>query len=340
VIGESSRVMDGVMAGGLNGGQFATSLSGSLVYLTNTAVNERSFVWVDRAGRATTLDFGKRPYGQPNLSRDGRRFATNVYDGLNPKEIWVGDLDRGTMNRLVGDGALNAGPVWTPDGSRLAFASRRDGGARNNIYWVRSEGGAVERLTTSEFNQVPQDWTVDGKTLAFYETNPASGYDIKTLSFDRERTVKPLVATPFNEVSARFSPDGRYLAYQSDRSGRPEVYVQPFPGPGEPSQVSTDGGTEPVWAHNGRELFFRQGEKVMAAQVDFAPAFAASRPRLLFEGRYEVSFLVSGQRFYDVSPDGQRFLMVKSDTPTTPRQLHLVVNWFEELKRLVPSGRR
>jgi eukaryotic-like serine/threonine-protein kinase len=152
--------------------------------------------------------------------------------------------------------------------------------------------------------------------------------------------VTPFLATAFNESAARFSPDGRYLAYLSDRTGRQELYVQPFPGPGEPRQVSTDGGTEPVWARNGRELFFKQGEKMMVVDVTLAPAFVASRPRLLFEGRYEVSFLVSGMRFYDVSPDGQRFLMVKSDTPTTPRQLHLVVNWFEELKRLVPSGRR
>jgi len=334
VVGESARVMDGVMAGGLNGGQFATSLSGSLVYLTNSAVNERTFVWVDRAGRNTTIDFVKRTYGLPSLSPDGRRVATAVYDGLNPKELWVGDLDRGTMNRLIGDGALNAAPIWSPDGSRVAFSSRRDGTVQS-LYWVPADGGGVERLTTGEFAQVFQDWSPDGNTLVFYENNSTSGYDLRTLTLDRERTVKPLVVTPFNEIGARFSPDGRYLAYLSDRTGRQEVYVQPFPGPGEPRQVSTDGGTEAVWARNGRELFYRQGEKMMVVDVDFAPAFTASRPRLLFEGRYEVSFLITGQRFYDVSPDG-RFLMVKSDTPTAPRQLHLVVNWFEELKRLVP----
>ena len=163
------------------------------------------------------------------------------------------------------------------------------------------------------------------------------GYDLWSLTLDRERTVKPLLVTPFNELAARFSPDGRYMAYLSDRSGRQEVYVQPFPGPGDTVQVSTGGGTEPVWARSGRELFFRQGEKMMAVDVTLVPAFSASRPRLLFEGRYEVSLLVSGMRFYDVSPDGQRFLMVKSDTPTAPRQLHLVVNWFEELKRLLPA---
>jgi Tol biopolymer transport system component len=297
------------------------------------------FVWVDRAGRNTTIDFEKRPYGLPSLSPDGRRVATGVYDGLNPKEIWVGDLDRRTMNRLVTDGSLNAAPIWTPDGSRVAFASRREASVQN-IYWTLADGsGGTERLTTGEFNEVPTDWSPDGKALVFYETSPTSGYDLRTLTLGQERTVKPLVVTPFNEMGARFSPDGRYLAYLSDRTGRQEVYVQPFPGPGEPQQVSTDGGTELVWARNGRELFFKQGEKMMAVDVTLAPAFTASRPRLLFEGRYEISFLVSGMRFYDVSPDG-RFLMVKSDTPTAPRQLHLVVNWFEELKRLVPAGKK
>jgi hypothetical protein len=118
--------------------------------------------------------------------------------------------------------------------------------------------------------------------------------------------------------------------------GRFEVYVQPFPGPGVVAQVSADGGTEPVWAPNGREVFFRQGDKMMVADVATTPAFSVSRPRVLFEGRFEVSFLVPGARIYDVSADGQRFLMLKSSTLAASRQLRLVVNWFEELRRLVP----
>ena len=340
VVGEPARVMDGLMSGVVNGGQFATSRSGALVYLTSSAVNERGFIWVDRAGRTTAIDFEKRTYGVQGLSPDGRRVATSVYDGLNPREVWVGDLERGTMSRLTGDGPLNSAPIWTPDGSRVTFNSRRDSAATQNIYWARADGsGSVERLTSSDGAQVPNDWSPDGKTLLFYETNQATGYDLWTMTLDRERTVKPLLATPYNELAARFSRDGRYVAYVSDRSGRLEVYVQPFPGPGDVRLISTDGGTEPVWARSGRELFFRQGEKMMVVDVVTGPGFSTSLPRLLFEGRYEVSFLVPGSRFYDVSPDGQRFLMLKSSAASAPRQIHLVVNWFEELKRLVPAGK-
>jgi serine/threonine-protein kinase len=336
VDGKPVQVLEGVMAGALNGRQFGVSDNGSLVFLPNRSVNERSLVWVDRTGRATATEFEHRTYGLPGLSPDGRRVATGVYEGLNPKEVWVGDLERGTISRLASDGPLNAGPIWTPDGSRITFASRQES-AVQNLYWMRADGsGPIERLTTSDLNQVPLDWSPDGKTLVYYETVSASATDLWTLTLDGDRTPKRLLATPFSELSARFSPDGRYLAYISDRSGRLEVYVQPFPGPGEVRQISIDGGTEPVWARNGRELFFRQGEKMMVVDVATSPAFSASRPRVLFEGRYEVSFLVPGARFYDVSPDGQRFLMVKSEATDAPRQLHLIVNWFEELKRLVP----
>jgi serine/threonine-protein kinase len=337
VEGKPVQVLEGVMAGALNGRQFGVSDTGSLVFLPNRSVNERSLVWVDRTGRTTAIDFEQRTYGLPSLSPDGRRVATGVYEGLNPKEVWVGDLERGTISRLASDSPLNAAPTWTPDASRITFASRQES-AFQNLYWMRADGtGSMERLTTSDVNQVPLDWSPDGKTLVYYQTQSASGSDLWTLTLDGERTTRPLLATPFTELSARFSPDGRYLAYISDRSGRLEVYVQPFPGPGEVRQISIDGGTEPVWARNGRELFFRQGEKMMAVDVATSPAFSASRPRVLFEGRYEVSFLVPGARFYDVSPDGQRFLMVKSEATDAPRQLHLIVNWFEELKRLVPA---
>jgi serine/threonine-protein kinase len=150
------------------------------------------------------------------------------------------------------------------------------------------------------------------------------------------RQVQPFLQTPAGESAARFSPDGRWLAYTSTESGRPEVYVQPFPGPGGKSQISTEGGTEPVWNPNGRELFYRQSDRMMAVDIVTQPALTAGRPRLLFEGPYLLS--AGNLPAYDVSPDGQRFLMVvESEQEEPPTQINLVLNWFEELNRQVPT---
>jgi hypothetical protein len=153
-----------------------------------------------------------------------------------------------------------------------------------------------------------------------------------------DRKVQPFIATRFNEGGASFSPDGRWLAYVSNESGRAEIYVQPYPGPGGKWQISTDGGTEPLWNRNGRELFYRSGNKMMAVQVTMQPAFTAGKPEVLFEKEYSASEFPATGIAYDVSADGQRFLMVKeSEQATALTQINVVLNWFEELKRLAPS---
>ena len=179
--------------------------------------------------------------------------------------------------------------------------------------------------------------------LALVETAPETGRDIWVLRLS-DRKAQPFLRTPYDETAPKFSPDGRWLAYVSEESGRREVYVQPYPGPGGKWQISTDGGQEPVWNPNGRELFYRSGSKIMAVDVNQsrdregagASAFAAGKPRMLFEGPYlptSASF-----PYYDVSPDGQRFLMLKPVEAQTsaPTQINVVLNWFEELKKKVP----
>jgi Tol biopolymer transport system component len=152
-----------------------------------------------------------------------------------------------------------------------------------------------------------------------------------------DHQTQPFVQMPATQSAARFSPDGRWLAYTSFESGRAEIYVQPFPGPGGKWQISTEGGTEPAWNPNGRELFYRQGERMMAVDIVTQPAFSAGRPRLLFEGLYLPS--AGNLAAYDVSQDGQRFLMVEeSQQEQPPTQINVVLNWFEELERLVPTG--
>lgn len=219
-------------------------------------------------------------------------------------------------------------------GSGWLFQSSSAGPA--NLFWMSADGsGAVERLTTSEHLHTPHCWSPDGRILAFIEVNPTTGRDIWLLPVEGERKPYPFLQTQFNESAPRFSPDGRWLAYVSDESGRFEVYVQSFPGPGGKWQISTDGGSEPVWNPNGRELFYRVGNKMMAVDIMTETFFTVGKPKVLFEGWYEKSTVSRAN--YDVAPDGQRFLMVKpGEQEQPPTQINVVLNWFEELKRRVP----
>jgi Tol biopolymer transport system component len=246
------------------------------------------------------------------------------------------------MTRFTFDGDYNPVPAWTPDGKRIAFESNKEGAP--NLFWQLADGsGGLERLTTSEYIQVPMSWSPDGKLLAFMEVNPITGVDIWVLrtgdpsaGSEQIREAQPFLRTPFSEGAPAFSPDGRWLAYISNESGRYEVYVQPYPGPGGKWQISTEGGTEPKWNPSGRELFYRSGEKMMAVDIAAQSGFAAGKPRMLFEGQYELSPVQSDN--YDVSSDGQRFLMLKPTVQAAPTQINVVLNWFEELKRRVPAG--
>jgi len=202
------------------------------------------------------------------------------------------------------------------------------------LFWKSSDGsGAEERLTATEFEEVPYSWSPDGLSLAFIEFNPTSGRDIWTLLLgDRQR--KLFLRTPFVKTTPVFSPDGHWLAYVSNESGRSEIYVQLYPGPGGKWQISTEGGTEPVWNRNGRELFYRSGNKMMAVDLATQSGFSAGKPHMLFERLYAP--------YYDVSPDGQRFLMLKptEQSQAAPTQIVVVQNWFEELKQKVPVGKK
>jgi Tol biopolymer transport system component len=273
----------------------------------------------------------------PRLSPDGQRLAV----GCEGSGLWLYELARGTLTRVTETGGSLAAPVWTPDGKHLTFRFLVSGSL--NLHWIPADSsGGPERLTTSENMQSPASWSPDGRVLAFSEQDSTTGWDIWVLKLEGDRKPQPFLQTPSNEGGVMFSPDGRWVVYQSDESGREEVYVRPFPGPGGRVPISTDGGTEPVWARNGKELFYRNGDKMMAAAVETKPTFAAAKPTLLFEGHYET--IISTYTMvpnYDVSPDGQRFLVIKStDRESEWTQLNVVLNWSEELRRLAPAGKR
>jgi Tol biopolymer transport system component len=200
--------------------------------------------------------------------------------------------------------------------------------------------GTAEQLAAAPQNQVPGSFSPDGRVLAFSETGPNEGWDIWMLPFggEGEREPQPFLRTTYNEQMPMFSPNGRWLAYVSDESGRNEVYIQPYPGPGAKLQISTEGGTQPVWASSGRELFYlSRDRKIMSVPLDLDGDFQAGVPRLRVPASIASSSYLDFAQ-YDVMPDGQSFIVIReNDTYTALRELRVVLNWFDELKRLVPT---
>jgi Tol biopolymer transport system component len=346
VTGTAVPMIEGVLQSPVSGAaQYTFSATGSLIYVLGSFQSARSrLVWVSRNGAEQPLAAPPHTYQFPRLSPDGRRLALGITE--SESQTWLYDLSRDTLTRFTFEGNYNPVSVWTPDGKRIAFESNKEGPP--NIFWQMADGsGGLERLTTSEYVNAPFSWSPDGQLLAFIELNPTTGFDIWVLRMGgpsagsgQVRKAEPFLRTRFDETSPKFSPDGRWLAYVSDESGRNEVYVQPYPGPGGKWQISTEGGKEPVWNPNGRELFYRSGDKMMAVDIATQPSFAAGKPRMLFEGPYDPPPVPIAN--YDVSPDGQRFLMLKSteQAQSAPTQINLVLNWFEELKQKVPTGKK
>ena len=315
------------------GTQCGVSATGSLVYVPGEVQSTGRLVWVDRNGSEQVLAAPPRVYRYPRLSPDGKRMAVSIEE--HDVQIWLYDIVRETMTRLTLEGTFNMLGDWAPDGKRIAYYSNREG--QINLFWRSVDGSSgPERLTTSENIQGVGSFSPDGQALAFVEPDPSTGMDLWMLHMS-DRQAKPFLRTPFNEGAPRFSPDGHFLAYFSNESGRYEVYVQPYPGPGAKWQISTEGGTEPVWNPKGRELFYREGERMMAVDIVTQPDFSASKPRMLFQGAYAAT--PGSFAYYDVSQDGQRFLMIKPEQTTSFTQIVVVQNWFEELKRRVPTGK-
>jgi Tol biopolymer transport system component len=301
-----------------------------LAYRSVPANAQFKLVWVDRKGAEQPLPAPPHNYVMPRVSPDGQRVAAGIEEADG--QIWVYNLSRDTLTRLTFEGTNNIDPVWTPDGKKIAFK-----GNQNRLYWQPADGsGPPEELTKSEFgpNSVPGSFSPDGQVLAFMGNNPS--FDLYTLPLS-DRKPQPFLRTSSNQTAPRFSPDGHFIAYASNESGRYEIYARPYPGPGGKWQISTDGGGEPVWNPKGRELFYRNGDKMMAVDVTMQGTFSVGKPRVLFEGRYVPT--PRSFQDYDISPDGQRFLMLKAtEQAQSPEQINVVLNWFEELKQKVPTG--
>jgi Tol biopolymer transport system component len=289
-------------------------------------------VWVDRNGAERLVVDRQAPFWWPRISPDGGRIAVTV-DGAFSK-LWVLDIGRGTLTRasqLAGD---QDHAVWMPDGVHLTFNVATTGSGAARLFSDRFDGtGSGTLLLDDPITPSPQSWSPDARTLLYGQQGATTGQDVWLFSA-HDRTSTPFLATAANEWSAVFSPNGRWVAYVSDESGRFEVYVRPFPGPGPRIQVSIDGGMAPLWSRDGRELFFAKANTLFTTPVNLGAVFTSGATRRLFSGPYSFDEVSVN---YDVAPDGQRFLMPRSRADSAPRQLELVLNWFEELNRLAPK---
>ena len=322
-----------VLGHSAEGAAFDVSEAGALVYLPGGRYRlAQRLVWVDQTGRSDALPLPERNYEQVRISPDRHQALVQIDEGT--VGVWVYDFSRATLTPLATGGGSSQAPLWTSDGKRVIYRATRKG--MRNLYWRLADGtGGEDALTTKEnVSQTPQSASADGQWLIFSENGQQTSGDIWTLRLDGDHQPRPFLATPADEGFGQLSPDGKWIAYASDASGRPDIYVQAFPGPGARRLISRAGGTEPLWSRDGRQLFYLVDDKMMVVDISGGPAFAAGTPRPLYSGRFRFS--PNGNTSYDLSPDARRFLRVQQVQPEQPaNQIHVVLNWFEELKRVM-----
>jgi hypothetical protein len=326
VIGPPVPVVTDVMsisAGGWS--EFALAENGTLVYAPGRSkMAERQLVRVDRRGRAEPFIVTPREFASFRLSPDGRRVAAHVYGGIG--SIWLFDLERRAATRWTTEWD-NGSPIWDPTGRQIIFSSPRQ--SVFDLYRQPVDGGApAERIASTDSTKIPTSWSPDGQTIAYQEQG-----NIFVLRLAPGSAPTPFVHSRATEQSAEFSPDGAWLAYVSDESGRNEVYVRRFPDGADRRQVSVDGGTNPVWKPDGRELFYRDGPRMMAVAITDARDMTLARPQVLYERRFGAW----GDNRFDVTPDGRYFLdLDDAVAEPPPTELVVVQQFASELRRLAP----
>jgi tricorn protease-like protein len=321
---------------------YAVSHEGTLVYVPG-ASRRRSLVWVDRTGNETPVGAPAGAYQALSLSPDGTRVVIDIRE---EQDLFLWDFRQKAMTKLTFDPSMDCGGAWTPDGRWIVFASTRNGLA--NVYAQAADGtGGVQRLTAADTAHFANSVAPNGTHVLGAQWSTKTAYDIIRFPLTRSAqragaestplVPEILVQTPSGEYGAMISPDGRFFAYVSHESGRPEVYIRPYPRAGDGKwQVSTNGGTAPIWARNGKELYFlSSANTLMSVSVNTTRTFGAGSPTKLLDARYAAPGELG---IYDVSTDG-RFLMMKETGPTepdaAPASMIVVLNWFEELKATV-----
>jgi Tol biopolymer transport system component len=328
----------------------SVSNTGTLVYIQGVSAGAepvRSLVWVDRDGNEESLSAKAKDYRSPRVSPDGTKVALS-YSTSGNRDIWIWDIVREIPERLTHDEAEDYYPLWTPDSEQIVFYSLRETGF-SGFYLKSANGtGKVERLdSTSGLPFIPWSWSSDKKTLVgmpYIVGGPTGGnYNIATMSIEGDRERKTLLNENYQELQPKISPNGKWMAYASNESGKFEIIVRPFPDVDTNRwTVSTDGGTSPLWSPDGQELFYRNGDSVMAVPVESESRFSAGKPEVLFKDIY-VGAWGEDMHPWDIRLQDGRFLMMKAapsteepTAPPAPPKINIVTNWFEELKEKVP----
>jgi serine/threonine-protein kinase len=346
VTGPVVSVVDGVTSDLRSGGaQVAVSTNGTLAYLPGSSVGGTSPVqWLDLAGNTAPLWTPPGIWYNVHFAPDGRRLSLDVFSA-NTSDIWIYEWDRDTATPLTRHQGYDGKAVWTPDGRRIVFNSDRDN-RLPSLYWQRTDGtGNAERLTVAKNPQWPVSWHPSGKFLAFEEDTSETSWDLMLLPMTgddatgwKAGTPVAFLSTPFAEKEPNFSPDGRWLAYQSNETGRNEIYVRPFRGHGEGWRISTGGGTFPIWSRTRRELFYGADGQIMVATYTVeGDAFRAEKPRVLSNARYTH---MGPARMFDLRPDGLQFAVApaaKPDAGGKRDRVVIILNFFDELRRISPS---
>jgi Tol biopolymer transport system component len=327
----------------IGAGQYAISKDGLLVYIPGgVTYGEHEMVLVDKAGNAKPLTSNKRPYEDFTISPDGKYLAITIEGPVT--NTWIHDIARDTETRF-NFGIENRDPAWTPDGKRIAYSGYKDG--KYAVFWKPLDGGTPEEPLILSDNSVDA-WffSPDGGTLLYADWQFGGAQNIGALPLQDRQQARLIFPPKYNVECAILSPDGKWIAYDSNESGRPEVYVARYPALEPRERISTDGGLHPLWAPDGRELYYRMGTtaedmeqrflgqktRVMAVSIETKPGFKAGQPRMLFEGPY----FESGHDIA-ITPNGKGFVLIRENDTTGPKEIEVVVNWPEELKQRVPA---
>jgi Tol biopolymer transport system component len=316
------------------GALLTVSENGLLVYQGESASVVSKLLWLDRSGREVGSIAAEGDLANPRISPDGTRIALDVTDHQSGNtDVWIYRSSGGVGTRVTSNPAIDGSPIWSPDGGRIVFMSLRRG--HPDLYLIDSSAtGSEEEILHSDRTKYPTDWSPDGRIILFRAVDATSNFELWTLPAQGEHQPSPFMKPPFGVSNAQFSPDGRWVAYASNESGKWEIAVSPYPGPGGSWKVSSAGGSEPRWRRDGKELFYLAPDgKLMAVEVKTGASFEAGAAAPLFQIRRRQPVSSVDLFSYDVSADGQRFLVNTDTAGTTSTPLTAIVNWTAGLPK-------